>query len=87
MLYLIAKHKLSDFDRWNRLFRSHADAQRKAGLHLLHVLRDLDNPNTVVALFSVDDLAKAQAFTGGPGAREAGGIGGVISVELSYWQD
>ena len=29
MLYLMARHELADFDRWNRLFRSHAEAQRK----------------------------------------------------------
>ncbi len=87
MLYLMARHKLADFDRWNRLFQSHAQAQRQAGLRLIHVLRDLDDPNTVVALFEVDDLQKAQAFTGAPGARHAGGLAGVISVEMSYWTD
>ncbi len=87
MLYLIAKHRLSDFDKWNRLFRSHAEAQRKAGLHILHVLRDVTDPSIVVALFKVDDLARAQAFTGAPGAHEAGRIGGVITVELSYLSD
>ncbi len=87
MFYLTAIHHLSDFDRWNRIFTSHAEAQRKAGLHLLHVLRDVTDANRVVALFRVDDLEKAKAFTGAPGARQAGGLGGVISVDMSYWSD
>ncbi len=87
MLYLMARHKLADFDKWNRIFRSHAEAQRQAGLHLIHVLRDIDDPKTVVALFRVDNLEKAQAFTGAPGARQAGGFAGVLSVEMSYWTD
>jgi len=87
MLYLMARHELADFDRWHRIFRSHADAQRRAGLHLIHVLRGVDDPNRVVAFFEVDDLEKAQAFTGTPGARQAGGLGGVLSVEMSYWMD
>ncbi len=87
MFYLLARHKLSNFDKWNRIFRSHAEAQRKAGLHLLHVLRDVTDPAIVVAIFEVDDLSRAQAFTGAPGAYEAGRIGGVISVELSYLSD
>ncbi len=87
MLYLLARHQLSDFDKWNRLFRSHAEAQRKAGLHILHVLRDVTDPSIVVALFKVDDLARAEAFTGAPGAHDARRIGGVISVDLSYRSD
>ncbi len=87
MIYLLARHRLSDYDKWNRIFRSHAEAQRKAGLHLLHVLRDVNDPSVVVALFKVDDLQKAQAFTGAPGAHEAGRIGGVISVEIAYFSD
>ena len=87
MLYLLARHKLCDFDKWNRVFRSHAEAQRKAGLHILHVLRDVTDPSVVVALFEVDDLAKAQAFTGAPGAHDAGRTAGVITVELSYLAD
>jgi len=87
MFYLMARHKLADFDTWNRIFESHAEAQRNAGLHLLHVLREISDPNSVVALFEVDDLEKANAFTGAPGARDAGGQAGVISVEMSYWSD
>ncbi len=87
MFYLLARHTLSDFDKWNRIFRSHADAQRKAGLRLLQVLRDVNDPAIVVALFEVDDLGKAQAFTGAPGVHEAGRLGGVIRVELSYLSD
>ena len=87
MLYLMARHKLADYDTWNRSFRSHAQAQRQAGLHLIHVLRELRDPNSVVALFRVDDQGKARAFTDAPGAREAGGLAGVLSVEMSYWTD
>ncbi len=87
MNYLMARHKLSDFDTWKRVFTSHAEAQRKAGLHLLYVLRDLTDPSIVIALFTVDDLEKAQAFTGAPGARSAGRVAGVISVEMSYLTD
>jgi len=87
MLYLMARHELADFDRWNRLFRSHAEAQRKAGLHLVYLLREVGDPNKVIALFTVDDLEKAQAFTGAPGARQAAEQAGVISVGMSYWSD
>jgi hypothetical protein len=51
------------------------------------VLRDVSDPNSVVALFEADDLEKAKAFTGAPGAREAAGQAGVISVDMSYWSD
>jgi hypothetical protein len=87
MHYLLVTHRLSDFDGWHRLLRAHAQAQRDVGLHLLHVLRDVADPTRVVAMFRVDDLERARAFTEAPAASDAGREAGVISVEMSYWTE
>lgn len=85
MFYVLCRHKVADFAKWHRVFESHAEAQRKAGLHLLHLLRDTADPNDVVLLFRADDLSKARAFTGAPEAGEAAQNSGVIGVaELSF---
>jgi hypothetical protein len=87
MHYLLATHRLSDFDRWSRVFHAHAQAQRDAGLHLVHVLRGATDPNRVVAIFRVDDLERARAFTEAPAAGDAGRDASVIHVEMSYWTE
>lgn len=80
MLYLLCQHKVADFARWHQVFKSHAEAQQEAGLHLLYLLRDAADPNYVVILFKVDDLKKARAFTESPNAGKAAQISGVIGV-------
>jgi hypothetical protein len=80
MHYLLCKHKVADYARWRRVFDSHAEAQRQAGLYVLHVLRDTADLNLVVMLFRVDDLDKAKAFTQAPSASQAAKTSGVIGT-------
>jgi hypothetical protein len=83
--YLFCRHKVVEYDAWRGVFDSHANAQREAGLHVLHVLRGADDPNLVVMLFRVDDVEKAKAFTEAPSASEAGRESGVIGpAEMLY---
>ncbi len=85
MYYLLCKHNVADYTKWRRVFDSHADAQRQSGLHLLHVLRDVTDPDLVVLLFRVDDLSRARAFITTPSASEAAEISGVLGTpELSF---
>jgi hypothetical protein len=62
MPYLLVRLKVADFARWKRVFDSHAEAQRQAGMRVERVLRNLDDPNEVVTWFAVTDLAKAQGL-------------------------
>lgn len=88
MHYLMCKHKVADYGRWREVLESHAEARGEAGLHLLHVLRDTDDPNLVVMLFRTDDLSKAKAFTQTSSAREAADASGVIGVpEVLFLSD
>lgn len=88
MHYLLCKQKVSDYEKWREVFDSHAEAHREAGLHRLHVLRDIADPNLVYAFFRADDSKKAKAFTeasaAGEGARESGVIG---TPEVSFLSD
>jgi hypothetical protein len=80
MNYMLCRNRVQDFSRWYDVFRSHRDAQREAGLTLLHLLRDLSDPNNVVMFFSVADIDKARAFTGAPEARQAADLSGVLGT-------
>lgn len=88
MHYLFVKHKVVDFARWSQIFQGHAEAQRQAGLELLHLLRDVADPNLVMMLFSAHDPEKAMAFTRAPAASEAAQSSGVIGVpEILFLTD
>ncbi len=80
MYYLFCKHRVADYAKWRRVFDADLGAQRESGLHLLHVLRDVADPNLVLMLFRVDDLSKAKAFTEAPAASESAESSGVIGV-------
>lgn len=80
MNYMLCRHRVADFERWNRVFQSHAPAHREAGLHLLHLLRGVDDPNEVIFLFRVDDVKRAMEFTEAPGSADAGRESGVVGV-------
>jgi hypothetical protein len=80
MHYLLVRHRVADFSKWHGVFASHAEAQRDAGLHLLHLLRDTTDPNLVVMLFRADDPEAARSFTSSPDAAQAAQISGVIGA-------
>jgi hypothetical protein len=77
---MLCKHRVQDFAKWHCVFASHAEAQRKAGLHLLYLLRDTNDPNHVVYLFRVDNMKTAKSFTEVPEASKAGEESGVIGT-------
>ncbi len=71
MPLLICRQRVADFERWKRVFDSHAAAQRASGLHLERIFRNLDDPNDVVALFRVTDLEGARKFVTSPDVPKA----------------
>lgn len=85
MTYLICRNKVADFDRWKRVFDSHAEAQRASGLRVQHVWRNIDDPTDVHMLFQVDDLAKARAFVNSPKVSETQRASGLIDKPEMYF--
>ena len=71
MIYVMVRHQVADFGKWKSAYDAHAPARTKAGLKELNVLRNIDNPDEIVLLFSADDLGKAKAFTASQDLREA----------------
>lgn len=88
MIYMFCKHRVADFDTWHNIFKANSGAAKEAGLHLLYLLRDTADPNLLVYLFAVDDVAKAKAFTETPEAGKSGEEAGIIGpFELLYLTD
>jgi quinol monooxygenase YgiN len=78
MTYMLCKHRVHEFERWYKIFASHAEEAKKAGFHLLYLLRDTEDPNHIVYLFRLDDVNAAKAFTETPEAARIGEESGIV---------
>ena len=61
-MHMLIRHKVADFAKWKGVYDAHASARQNAGLKEEHLLRNVDDPNEVIMLFSAEDLEKAKAF-------------------------
>ena len=61
-MHVLVRHKVADFAKWKPVYDGHLPARQKAGLKEVHLLRNTENPNEVILLFSAEDLDKAKAF-------------------------
>ena len=87
MTYMLCRNRLVDFAQRKRVFDSHAEAHRAAGLNLLHLWRSVDDPSNVFFLFEVNSMAKARAFIIAPEAAEAGKVSGVIDEKMHFLEE
>ena len=85
MLYVMIRHKVADFAKWKFAYDAHAAARQSAGLNEKHLLRNIDNPNEVVLLYTAEDLKKAQAFAASSDLREAIQRAGVVEKPDVYF--
>jgi heme-degrading monooxygenase HmoA len=70
-MHMLVQHKVGDFAKWKPVYDDHLPARQKAGLKEVHLLRNIENPNEVILLFSVEDPDKAKAFAASDDLRQA----------------
>ena len=51
-MYILVRHKVTDFAKWKPVYDAHLSARQKAGLREEHLFRNADDPNEVLLLFS-----------------------------------
>jgi len=85
MAYLLIRHKVADFAKWEPLYEGHRSARDAAGLKDRLVLRGLDNPNEIVLLFEVGDVIKARTFAASPSLKAAMEKAGVVDKPDVYF--
>ena len=78
MPYLLVRHKVRDFAKWKTVFDSHADAQRRCGLTVRHVLRNADDHPEVFLFFDAETIAGAKDFVFAPQVPAAQQDSGVL---------
>lgn len=84
MIHMLCRNRVEEYQRWKRIFDSHASAHRAAGLELTNLWRDVADANTVFFLFTVGDMERARAFIADPAAAEVGRAAGVIDGEVHF---
>jgi hypothetical protein len=70
MNYILIRHKVADFAKWKPSYDAHGSARASAGLKEERLLRNIDNPNEVVLLFSAQDVNKAKQFAASDDLRQ-----------------
>ncbi len=86
MYTMLCRNRVEDYEKWRRVFDSHTEAHREAGLHLTDLWTDIEDANNVFFLFSVASLEKARAFIADPASAEAGKDAGVLDGEFHFLQ-
>jgi quinol monooxygenase YgiN len=70
-MHMLIRHKVTDFAKWKRVYDERLPARQKVGLKEVHLLRNTENPNEVILLFSVQDKDKAKAHAASDDLRQA----------------
>lgn len=84
MYELLCRNRVEDYERWKKVFDSHAAAHPEASLELTDLWRDVEDPNNVFFLFRVSDVDAARAFLEDPAQAEVGAAAGVIDGEYHF---
>ena len=84
MIVMLCRNRVRDFDEWKEVFDSHLEAQGDAGLRLIDMWRDVEDPNNVFFTFEVLDIGRARAFVSAPEAADAGESSGVLDGEIHF---
>ncbi len=61
-MHLLCQFDTPDYDGWKTAFDADAENRMHAGLTLMQLWRSADHSATVMALFNVNDRARAQAW-------------------------
>ncbi|HMD55356.1 MAG TPA: hypothetical protein VKJ65_12465, partial [Phycisphaerae bacterium] len=69
--YILVRHKVRDFSEWERNYEAFQSKRTEAGLTQKHLLRSTGNPNEIVVLFEVADVARARTFAESSDLRRA----------------
>lgn len=70
MAKVLVKLTLNDFAKWRPMFEGMAHTRTAAGISNSRVYQNADEPNEVLVLSEVGDVAKARSFMSSGAVRE-----------------
>jgi len=85
MALLIIQHKVRDYAGWRPGFDAHKSSQAGAGLTNGRVYRKAEDPNDIVILFDVANVAKARSWMTGEDLKAAMQKAGVLGAPMAHF--
>jgi len=83
--YIVVRHKVKNFEEWEKEYRAHLPKRIEAGLTEKHLLRGAKDPNEVIILFEAQDLNRAKTFSESADLREIMQRAGVVDKPDFYF--
>jgi hypothetical protein len=87
MALMVVQHKVRDYDAWRPVYDAHQGSRTGAGVTNGRVYRKAEDPNEILILLDVADVAKARAWTQGDDLRTAMQKAGVVGEPRIYFID
>lgn len=85
MIYLAAKQKVEDYDKWKHVFDDNSTQRRAHGSKGAKILRYTDDPNKLVIITKWEDVKTAKNFANSRDLRVAMKNAGVIGLPELYF--
>jgi hypothetical protein len=85
MAVMVIQHKVRDYDAWRPVYDAHQGSRTGAGVTNGRVYRRAEDPNDLLLVHDVADVAKARAWTEGEDLRAAMQKAGVVSEPVIYF--
>jgi len=79
---LTIHHKVNDYASWRKGYDEHEKSRASAGVTNAKVFRSAEDPNDVLIVLDVADVAKARAWLGGADLKAAMEKAGVVGPHI-----
>ena len=80
MALLLIQHRVRDYTAWRPVYDAHESSRTGAGVTNGRVYRRAEDPNDLVLLFDVADVAKARTWAAGEDLKKAMQDAGVLGA-------
>ena len=85
MAVMVIRHKVRDYDAWRPVYDAHEPSRTGAGVTNGRIYRKAEDPNDILGVFDIADVAKTRAWTEGADLRAAMEKSGVVSKPVIYF--
>jgi hypothetical protein len=85
MPLMIVHHKVRDYASWRPIYDAHESSRTRAGITNGRVYRKVEDPNDLVILLDVADVAKARAWTASEDLKTTMAKAGVLGAPTIHF--